>query len=56
MIRLITQPGGASATEILKAFGGKKFIGTLGRQCKKRDLTYKSFRREDGERVYIATK
>ncbi len=56
VIRLITQPGGATTTEILKAFGGKKFIGTLGRQCKKRNLTYKSSRRDDGERVYVAVK
>ncbi len=56
VIRLVTQPGGATATEILKAFGGKKFIGTLGRQCKKRNLTYKSSRRDDGERVYVAVK
>lgn len=56
VIRLITQPDGATATEILKAFGGKKFIGTLSRQCNKRNLTYKSFRRDDGERVYVATK
>ena len=55
-VRLVTQKGGATGTEILKAFGDKKFSGTLGRQCRKRNLELTKTKREDGEWVYTATK